>query len=69
MFLGENLMLWLLLALGGALAAGNLAALVRPRDEEREGELERPPLGRSVLMIVCGVVIAVWALASLIAAS
>ncbi|SVA77030.1 uncharacterized protein METZ01_LOCUS129884, partial [marine metagenome] len=30
MFLGEDLLGWLLLALGGAMAVGNLVALVRP---------------------------------------
>jgi hypothetical protein len=30
MFLGEDLLQWLLLALGGALFAGNLMAVVRP---------------------------------------
>jgi hypothetical protein len=43
-FLGENLIVWLLLALGGALFAGNLMALVRPPAQPRdEGDLERAP--------------------------
>ena len=68
MFLGENLLSWLLLAMGGALAVGNLLALVRPREVGADEDLARPPLARSVLMIGIGTVAAVWALASLIAA-
>ena len=36
MFLGEDLLQWLLLALGGALFAGNLMAVVRPPERQRE---------------------------------
>lgn len=67
MFLGENLIIWLVLALGGAMAVGNLLALLRPAaSPHREGDLERAPLTRSVVYIVVGLVAAVWALASLI---
>jgi hypothetical protein len=66
-FLGPNLLTWLMLALGGAMAAGNITALVRPRTEAKEGELERPPLTRSLVMAAVGMVVAGWALASLIA--
>ena len=68
LFLGENLLSWLLLAMGGALAVGNLLALVRPREVGSEEDLDRPPLARSLLMIGIGTVAAVWALASLVAA-
>ena len=69
MFLGENLLAWLLLAMGGALAVGHILALVRPADvrERAETDLERPPLGRSLVMIALGSVAAIWALVSLIA--
>jgi hypothetical protein len=67
MFLGEDLLPLLTLALGAALAVGTALALVRPRDETREGELERPPLGRSLVQIVIGLVAAVWAIATLVA--
>ena len=67
MFLGENLLSWLLLAMGGALAVGNLLALVRPRDVGSTEDLDRPPLARSLLMIGIGTVAAIWALASLVA--
>ena len=65
LFLGENLLEWLLLALGGALALGNGLALVRPPSHEQEGDLERAPVGRSLLMGGVGLIAAVWALASL----
>lgn len=66
MFLGENLLPLLTLAVGGGLAAGTLAALVRPRDEQRDGELERPPLGRSLIQIAIGTTVSIWAIASLL---
>ena len=66
MFLGEDLLPLLLLALGGALVMGNVLALVRPPREAKDGDLARPPLGRSVTMIVIGALTAIWALASLL---
>ncbi len=68
MFLGDQLLTYLLLALGGALFFGHALALVRPPRQVRDGELARAPVGRSVVMMVAGLVAAVWALASLIAA-
>jgi hypothetical protein len=68
MFLGEDLLAWLVLALGGALFVGNVVALVRPPDVQRdEANLARAPVGRSVAMALVGFVAAVWALGSLIA--
>ena len=69
MFLGDNLLAWLVLALGGALLVGNVLALVRPPAEAGEGDLHRAPTGRSLAMAGIGLVAAVWALASLIAGS
>ena len=66
MFLGEDLLPWLVLAIGGALAVGNVLALVRPQKKAADGDLARPPLGRSVVMIVLGTVAAIWGLASLV---
>ena len=67
MFLGDDLLAWLVLALGGALFVGNVAAIARPPAEPREeGALERAPLVRSVLMGGLGLVAAIWALGSLI---
>jgi len=67
-FLGDQLLTYLLLALGGALFFGNAMALVRPPRQVKEGELTRAPVGRSVVMMAAGLVAAVWALASLITA-
>lgn len=66
MFLGEDLLAWLMLALGGALAAGNILAIVRPPLEAKEGELEQAPIKRSLGMAAVGLVVAIWGLASLI---
>ena len=65
-FLGEDLLAWLLLALGAALVVGTGLALMRPRPDDQEDDLERPPLARSLVMIGLGLVAAVWALASLV---
>lgn len=67
MFLGEDLLQWLLLALGGALFVGNVTAIVRPPERHDEGSLERAPTGRSLLYAALGLVAAIWALATLIA--
>jgi hypothetical protein len=66
MFLGDDLLAWMMLALGGALAAGNVLAIVRPPAEANDGDLPRAPVGRSVVMAIIGGVVAVWGLASLI---
>jgi len=65
-FLGEDLLGWLLLALGGAMAVGNAMALIRPPAGLEDGDLERPPIWRSVLYIVLGTAAALWALATLV---
>ena len=65
LFLGEDLLPLLVLALGGALAVGNVLALVRPPRQTRPGELARAPVGRSLVMLAVGVVATVWAVASL----
>jgi hypothetical protein len=67
MLLGENLLPLLVLAFGAAMAVGSALALVRPPDKHDEGDLVRPPLGRSLVMIVIGSIAALWALASLVA--
>ena len=67
LFLGEDLILYLLLALGGALFVGNLAAIVRPPKQHGDGHLERAPLTRSLVYAGLGLIAAVWALATLIA--
>ena len=64
-FLGDDLLAWLVLALGAALFAGNLMALVKP-PPPKEGDLERAPIARSVFMGLIGLIAAVWSLASLL---
>ena len=66
MFLGEDLLAYLVLAIGGAMAVGSLLAVVRPPDRVRDGDLETAPVGRSVAFALVGAVGAVWALASLL---
>ena len=66
-FLGKDLLPYLVLAMGGALFAGNVAAIVRPPDAARsEDDLEKAPIGRSVAMAAVGLIAALWALASLL---
>jgi hypothetical protein len=67
-FLGEDLLGWLVLAIGGAMAVGNVAALVHPPDAKQgDADLERAPVLRSILVAIVGALAAAWALASLIA--
>lgn len=64
-FLGENLLVYLVLAMGAALVAGNIAAIVRPPTARDEGELEQAPVTRSLVMAGIGLIAALWALVSL----
>lgn len=57
---------WFVLALGGAMAAGSIGALLRPRTEGREGELAQAPVARSLAFAGVGLVISLWALVSII---
>ena len=67
MFLGENLLAYLVMALGFALAVGNIMALIKPPPKARaEGDLAEAPKARSYLMISIGAIAGLWALASLI---
>ena len=67
MFLGEDLLAYLVLAFGGALFAGNLLAVVRPPERQLDdGNLERAPVGRGLLYAGIGFVAAIWAVASLV---
>ncbi len=67
MFLGEDLLAYLVLAIGGAMTVGSIAAVVRPPQQVRDGDLEAAPLGRSIVFALIGAVGALWALISLIA--
>ena len=67
MFLGEELLAWLVLAFGGAMFVGNVAAVVKPRETPREeGELTQAPKVRSVAMAMLGLAAAVWAIITLL---
>jgi hypothetical protein len=52
------------------MVVGNLAALVRPPapdpGEIAGGPGERPPLGRTLVLVGIGAVAAIWAIASLV---
>lgn len=66
-FLGNDLLPYLVLAMGGALVAGNVAAIVKPPTKTRGADdLDKAPIGRSVAMAALGAVAAIWALASLL---
>ena len=66
MFLGEDLLPLLVLALGAAMVVGNGLALLRPPPTPKEGELDRAPVGRSMVMVAVGLLAGIWALASLL---
>ena len=67
MFLGENLIVYLVLALGAALAVGNIMEMVKPPEKKQsEGDLQVAPKARSLGMAIIGTVAALWALVSLI---
>ena len=67
MFLGEDLLAYLVLAIGGAMAVGSVLAIVRPPEQRRDGDLDAAPVGRSLAFAAIGAIGAVWALASLVA--
>ncbi|MEM9131361.1 MAG: hypothetical protein AAF962_06925 [Actinomycetota bacterium] len=64
-FLGDNFLAYLTLALGAALAGGNLLALLNPRPDD-SGEMQRAPLGRSLMQITVGSLAAIWSLATIV---
>jgi len=65
-FLGDNLLAYIVLALGGALLVGNGLALIRPPQHPGSGDLRQAPIVRTVTMMVVGGIAAVWSLASLL---
>ncbi len=66
MFLGEDLLAYLVLAIGGAMAVGSVVALVRPPETRAEGDLEQAPVARSLAFAAVGLLGALWALGSLV---
>lgn len=66
MFLGEDILAWLVLAFGGAMFVGNVLALIRPPQEQAEGNNRVvAPKARTIMMALVGLVAALWALVSL----
>jgi len=65
-----DLLQFLVLAFAGALVVGNVLALVRPPTRQIAGDRNTPPpkprLGRSLVMITIGMVVVIWALASIL---
>ena len=71
MFLGENLLAYLVLALGAAMCVGNVLAIVKPpsatkKPKHASDDLDRAPSARSIMMALVGGVAAAWALVSLL---
>jgi hypothetical protein len=67
MFLGEDLLAYLVLAFGAALCVGNFLAVVKPPERQLDdANLERAPVARSLLYSGIGLIAAIWALASLV---
>ncbi len=63
---GPDILAYLVLALGAAMAVGSILAVVRPPEGRREGDLEQAPLARSLAFAAVGLVAALWALGSLL---
>jgi hypothetical protein len=63
---GPDLLAYLVLALGAAMAVGSILALVRPPEARQAGDLEQAPLVRSIAFAAVGIVAALWALGSLV---
>jgi hypothetical protein len=63
---GPDLLRYLVVALGGALVAGNVLALVRPPEQAKEGDLDKAPIARSVVMAGIGAIACLWAIATLL---
>ncbi len=71
MFLGKDLLAYLVLALGGAMCVGNVLAIVRPpsttkKPKHASDDLDSAPIARTVTMAIVGGVAAAWALVSLL---
>jgi hypothetical protein len=67
MFLGEDLLPFMVLAFGAALCIGNFLAVVKPPEKQLDdGNLDRAPVARSLFFAGIGLVAAIWALASLL---
>ena len=63
---GPDILAYLVMAIGGAMAVGSIGAIVRPTVARKDGDLDRAPLGRSLGFAIVGLMAALWALASLV---
>ena len=63
---GPEILAYLVMALGGAMAVGSLAAVVRPPERRKEGDLQQAPFVRSIAFALVGLLAALWALGSLL---
>ena len=63
---GPDILAYLVLALGAAMAVGSVLALVRPPEARQEGDLDRAPVARSLVFAAVGLMASIWALASLV---
>ncbi len=66
LFLGHDLLAWLVLAVGAALVVGNIAAMIRP---PADADPATPPTAmrrRAAIYIGIGAIAAIWALATLL---
>ena len=66
MFLGEDILIWLVMAFGAAMFVGNVLAVVKPPQKVADGSLAQAPRSRSLAMAAVGLVAALWALLSLV---
>ncbi len=66
---GADILAWLVLALGAAMAVGNIAALVKPPGKHRDNDLPSAPKARSIAYAVIGIIASIWALATLVSSS
>jgi len=65
--LGDDLLPYLVLAFGGAMAIGTAVALLRPPEQRRGADAAAPvSKARAFVFIVVGTIAAIWALASLL---
>ena len=66
MFLGEDLLGWLLLALGAAMFVGNGLAILRPPANKENTDLKKAPIARSLIFMLLGLIASVAALGTLV---
>ncbi len=66
LFLGHDLLAWLVLAVGAALVVGNIAALVRPPGDADPAMAPTVMRRRAAIYIGIGAIAAIWALATLL---